>query len=185
MICDAGDLLVLWCPRGSLWKIAATPPVREEAFDLSTSYADLLARDDWVLRDSVWRTPTLCLVREHEWHAVWVSPEACDARADWRWYVNFQEPFVRTPRGIRATDLVLDVVVGPNRAWRWKDRDDFDALMLNGVLDEEVAARVRADAEQVVVQIENGVFPFDGTWFDFQPDPAWPSPELPPGWDCE
>jgi protein associated with RNAse G/E len=182
---DDSDLLVLWCPRGTRWKVAATPPDRQGPLDRSSWYADLLTRGDWVLADSVWRTPTLWLVREHEWHAVWVSPDDGGTRADWRWYVNFQEPFVRTPSGIRATDLMLDIVIGPDRSWRWKDENDFDALMVTGLLDETVAARVRADGERVVKQIENEEFPFDGSWLEWQPDPGWPSPELPPGWDRE
>lgn len=32
--------------------------------------------------------------------------------------------------------------------------------------------------------VEAGAFPFDGTWCDFRPDPAWAVPaELPAGWD--
>ena len=27
--------------------------------------------------------------------------------------------------------------------------------------------------------IEAGEFPFDGTWTDFRPDPAWPVPRAP------
>lgn len=37
----------------------------------------------------------------------------------------------------------------------------------------------------MIALAEAGAFPFDGTWLDFRPDPAWPPipPDLPDGWD--
>jgi len=43
---------------------------------------------------------------------------------------------------------------------------------------------IRAEGERVIADIEAARFPFDGTWCDFRPDPAWPTPVLPStGWD--
>jgi hypothetical protein len=37
---------------------------------------------------------------------------------------------------------------------------------------------------KLIPHIERGLFPFDGTWCDFEPDPAWLTPPaLPAGWD--
>ena len=44
-------------------------------------------------------------------------------------------------------------------------------------------AAVWAEGRRVIKIAEAGEFPFDGTWTDFRPDPSWPIPELPPGWD--
>jgi hypothetical protein len=33
----------------------------------------------------------------------------------------------------------------------------------------------------MIALAEAGRFPFDGTWTDFRPDPAWPAPTLPDG----
>jgi hypothetical protein len=43
---------------------------------------------------------------------------------------------------------------------------------------------VWAEGRRMIARIEAGEFPFDGTWTDFRPDPAWGVPtELPSGWD--
>jgi Protein of unknown function (DUF402) len=42
------------------------------------------------------------------------------------WYVNLQEPFRRTARGIDTMDSVLDIVVARDGAWRWKDAEELD-----------------------------------------------------------
>jgi hypothetical protein len=36
----------------------------------------------------------------------------------------------------------------------------------------------------MIALAEAGEYPFDGSWVDFQPDPAWVMPDaLPTGWD--
>ncbi|MFC7547633.1 DUF402 domain-containing protein [Plantactinospora sp. GCM10030261] len=105
------------------------------------------------------------------------------------WYVNLEEPGVRwddgSVAGVDAVDQDLDIVVAPDRTWRWKDEDEFVERLAfpehYWVTDE---AAVRAEGERVVKQIESGDFPFDGRWTDFVPDPSWTAPaELPAGWD--
>ena len=104
------------------------------------------------------------------------------------WYVNLE---LRGPRwddgprsGIDLADLGLDVVVGPDRRWHWKDEDDFAAFTdAPGYWTAEQAAAARAEGRRVIVLAEAGEFPFDGTFCDFVPDPAWRVPELPAGWD--
>jgi hypothetical protein len=108
------------------------------------------------------------------------------------WYVNRVEPAVRWvdrgsggPAGLDVVDQDLDIVVAPDRSWRWKDEDEFTerlALPEHYWVAHEQA--VRDEGKRVVGLIEAGAFPFDGTWTDFVPDPAWVAPdELPSGWD--
>ena len=75
--------------------------------------------------------------------------------------------------------------VPANQRWRWKDEDEFaDRLAFPSHYWVPDEAAVRAEGERVMKVIEAGEFPFDGTWCDFHPDPAWPTPtELPLGWD--
>jgi hypothetical protein len=101
------------------------------------------------------------------------------------WYVNLEEPSVRWPGGVDFSDQDLDIVVGPDRGWRWKDEDEFTERLAHGghywVRDEKA---VRAEGERLVPLIEAGAFPFDGTWCDFRPPAGWRTPTgLPPGWD--
>ncbi|WP_446219292.1 DUF402 domain-containing protein [Micromonospora sp. IBHARD004] len=96
------------------------------------------------------------------------------------WYVNLEEPYVRRPDGVDTNDLILDIVVTPDRQWEWKDTDEFDERIGHPLyFDEATAAVVRAEGDRLVKLIEAGEFPFDGTWTDFRPDGHWPPLRLP------
>jgi hypothetical protein len=103
--------------------------------------------------------------------------------------VNLEEHAVRwDDGGVAGVDVVdqdLDVVVAPDRSWRWKDEDEFaERLAFPGHYWVSDEAAVRAEGLRVIKQAEAGDFPFDGTWTDFRPDPSWPVPTaLPDGWD--
>ena len=106
-----------------------------------------------------------------------------------QWYVNLERRAIRWDDGalggVDVMDQDLDIVATPDRAWEWKDEDEFaERLALPEhywVPDQDA---VWAEGRRVIKQIEAGEFPFDGTWTDFRPDPSWPTPtELPPGWD--
>jgi len=144
-------------------------------------FADLLIRCDWNLADSVWDVSNLWLLREGDWHAVWVS--YLETGEHWGWYVNLQEPFRRSERGIQTMDLMLDILVDADRAWRWKDEDDFEMLVMHELLDADAVSSVRREAERVIGKVERGETPFDRTWLEWRPEDAWPLPQLPYGWD--
>jgi hypothetical protein len=105
------------------------------------------------------------------------------------WYVNLERPGARWVDdgivGIDTIDYDLDIVVAPDRSWRWKDEDEFaDHLAVPDVYWCDDEAAVRAAGAGVVKLIEAGGFPFDGTGCDFRPDPRWTVPtEFPAGWD--
>src|SRR6266576_1740450 len=46
---------------------------------------------------------------------------------------NFQRPYRRTTIGIEAMDLMLDLVVEPDRSWRWKDKHELETLVRRGM----------------------------------------------------
>lgn len=178
---DRGSSVALWCPKGTRWKTATTPPTRPRAPTRAERFVLSLARRDWVLGDFTWDVSTLVLVRAGDWHAVWVSWD--DRGGSRGWYINLQRPIRRTARGLQTMDLMLDVLVGPDRQWRWKDEDEFDALVTSDLIDAAEAARVRDEAQRVIRGVEANEPPFSEPWHDWRPDPSWPSPELPAGWD--
>ncbi len=141
VIADRRDSLALWCPRGTRWKTATTPPTRRRAPTRAERFVLSLTRRDWVLADFTWDVSTLVLVRAGDWHAVWVC---WDDRGESRgWYVNLQRPFRRTERGLHTMDLMLDILVAPDRRWCWKDEDEFAALVTAGFIDSAESARVQ------------------------------------------
>jgi hypothetical protein len=100
------------------------------------------------------------------------------------WYVNLEERtgFWRHGGwyGLDVTDHELDIVVAPDRSWQWKDEAELDDVTgLPGYWDARRSDEIRAEAVRVIADAEAGRFPFDGSWCDFRPDPAWPILRLP------
>lgn len=101
----------------------------------------------------------------------------------WSWYVNLEEPLRRTALGFDTLDHELDVIVELDGSWRWKDEDDLAEAIHRGVIPAEEEPRLRADGERAVRRILGREPPFDRDWTAWRPDPAWPVPVLPEGWD--
>ena len=179
---DEGDLLVLWFPRGTRWKMPTPPTTRPREGNRGTRLATCATSGDWVLRDAEWDVDTLSFTRAGDWHSVWVSwaPDG----SDWGWYVNLQRPFERTPIGIETMDMVLDVLIAPDRSWRWKDEDELEAFVARGAFDHRLASKIREEGLRVVESAKHDEPPFSEPWRQqLRPDPAWRRPELVDGWD--
>jgi hypothetical protein len=99
------------------------------------------------------------------------------------WYVNLEEPLRRTELGFDTLDHELDVIVELDGSWRWKDEDDLAESIRRGVIPAEEEPRLRADGERAVRRIVDREPPFDRDWSAWRPDPTWPLPVLPEGWD--
>ena len=89
--------------------------------------------------------------------------------------------FVAVPEP--EVDLALDVIVGADRAWRWKDEDELAIFVERGVFGRELPQRLRAEGLRVARKAERDEPPFSEPWHDWLPDPSWERPELPSGWD--
>lgn len=178
---DSADQLLLWIPKGTVRNVPATPGHRPDPGTRAGRVIENLAAGDWDYAEHVWDVSTLCILRPHDWHAIWVSWR--DDGDHYGWYVNLQRPFRRTAAGIEAMDLMLDVVVEPDLSWRWKDDDEFDEILARGIFDPAVGRRVREEAAAVVDRIEENLSPFCDGWPRWRPDAAWQTPVLPEQWD--
>jgi hypothetical protein len=98
------------------------------------------------------------------------------------WYVDLQAPFRRTPDGVVTCDQSLDIVIGPDRRWRWKDEDHLAFSVGLGWRTQAEADAIRAEGERVIAALERGDAPFSEPWPAWRADPAWPMPELPDDW---
>jgi predicted RNA-binding protein associated with RNAse of E/G family len=111
-----------------------------------------------------------------------VPDPADDHRLD-RWYVNFQRRLRRTAIGFDTFDLLVDLVVAPDRSsWVWKDEDEYAQARRLGVVSETDHAVVEAAREQALEMITRSEGPFvpEAGWTRWHPDPSWPTPVLPP-----
>jgi Protein of unknown function (DUF402) len=183
VVCDDERGLLLWMARG-------TPSMNEVTADGRGARGMPFA--DWVrlpyrLQLGTWQGPGILLyfppAADHSVWFFWTEAGEFDC-----WYVNLEECATRWDdgevAGVDVVDQDLDVVVAPDRTWRWKDEDEFTERLAfpdhYWVADEQA---VRAEGRRVIKLAEAGDFPFDGTWTDFTPDPSWSVPTLPSAWD--
>jgi predicted RNA-binding protein associated with RNAse of E/G family len=107
-------------------------------------------------------------------------------RPDWspiHWYVNLEDPLRRSEVGFDTLDHKLDVILELDGSWRWKDEDEFVEAIRLGLIDADEEPALRTAAEDAVRRITGGEPPFDREWTSWRPDPSWPLPELPEGWE--
>lgn len=156
---DSEEAIVLWIPAGSQGKVPAGGlriPV-----------------DAWQLEEVSQSRQQVCVARPGRAHSVYVFWDQ-----EWElayWYVNFEQPLRRSPVGFDTFDEKLDLIVQPDGSYIWKDEDELEQAAALGLLD---ADAVRAEAARVLEE-----WPFPTGWEDWRPDPSWPIPQLPNGWD--
>ena len=81
-------------------------------------------------------------------------------------------------------DQVLDIEISEDlKGWHWKDEDELVEAQTLGLISEERGGELRAEGERVIENMKSRKPPFDERWDSWRPDPSWPVPELPEGWD--
>lgn len=132
----------------------------------------------WKLETATWeRLNVLELIQPARPHSLWVVWDSTWTLRGW--YVNLQATLRRTPIGFDTEDHVLDLWIEADGTVLWKDEDEFTDAIAVGRLSPSEAAAVRAEAERVVAEQ-----PWPTGWEDWRPDPSWPVPSLPEGWDA-
>ena len=131
----------------------------------------------WNYLGSPARGSSLTFVRRDAWASVAATwfPDGTFVH----WYVNFQLPMRRYEGGYDSLDLVIDIVVGPDWSWAWKDRTPFEAAVERGIFGADVAEAVESEAAGIEAQIRARTGPFDRAWTRWSPPANWSAPELP------
>jgi hypothetical protein len=158
-----------------------TPPDRPRAATRGERLIISLALGDWVYTDATWDVSSLWFVEPGAKHCTWMSWDASGDQLGW--YINLQEPFLRTDRGFQYMDLMLDVVIRPDGSWRWKDDDEFALMVGRGLISKELARSVRREGESAVARFQAKQPPFCDPWPEWQPDSMRGVPMLPDAWD--
>jgi hypothetical protein len=175
---DSPDLLAVWMAPGTVCvkpQLADGTPVHLEPLETRYTKPRTTTFARWT------GTGVLKLARPGEPWSVWLFWEW-----GWRfknWYVNLEEPRHRWAAGVDSEDHFLDIAVYPDRSWEWKDEDEFAQAQRAGLMGAGQAARVRAAGRAAVAGIRDWGTPFADGWEDWRPDPHWPVPALPEGWD--
>ena len=78
-----------------------------------------------------------------------------------------QSPMARTRLGFDHWDHLLDIVVAPDRSWRYKDEDELELCLETGRMTAATALAVREEGCRVIEQIEANALPvLPGDWVD-------------------
>ena len=161
-VAEVDGATVLWHPQGALVK---------------RPFADgrelrIPGEEEWQLEDRPSTTAAIAFVRPGARHSLWLM---------WRdgvfshWYVNFERESRWRGACFDLVDEKLDLVVDADGTINLKDEDELVEAACRGYLDE---ADVRAELERVLADP-----PWPTGWESWRPDPSWPAPELPDGWD--
>ncbi|MFB7664981.1 DUF402 domain-containing protein [Kitasatospora sp. NPDC056138] len=132
-----------------------------------------------------WRSHgVLQLQRPGDAYAVWVFRD--DATGEFSgWYVNFQDPYRRTPDGFDTLDHELDLwVPADGGPYRWKDVEEFEERARSGGFTPEEAAAVRAEGAKVAELLDRGEPWWDQDWSRWSPPAAWAVPRAAPAADA-
>jgi hypothetical protein len=134
------------------------------------------------LRDATWNhTHVLMIHQAHRLGAVWLFWGG----EDWafrNYYVNLQAPLEASPPGFDTQDFLLDIVVAPNLAWRWKDEDEFAIAIEHELISPVLLHAVRAEGRRFIDEAVSRQWPFAQGLEGWRPKPEWDIPELPGNW---
>jgi hypothetical protein len=157
---DTDERAIFWLPIG-------TPTMKPELLH-PTSEGPRRWDQGWRLVPSVWRrSEVLIIIQKNQLRATWVRWSK--DREFEGWDVNIQSPLHRTNLGFDIQDYQLDIVVEPNRQWRWKDENELALAVELGRLTIDQAKAVRSEGESAVADIEGNVTPFCDEWVHWQP----------------
>jgi protein associated with RNAse G/E len=139
--------------------------------------------NDWKLAKYIWRTNRLLLIFEPEKHYSTVLFWHHESHEFLYYYINFQVPFQRNRGNVDALDLDLDLVIKPDLAVEWKDEEDYRRSIDHGAITPDLIQGIESGASEILAKLDKRLYPFDGAWLDWKPDPAWVPPTLPENWD--
>jgi hypothetical protein len=154
---DDNECTILWLPPGSTYAIGD----------------DLFG--DWTYEERVLHRGQLRVTRRDEPFSVFLFTNHDGTFRGW--YVNLERAQRRSQLGFDYEDELLDVWVALGREPELLDEDELDEAVARGFVSAEGAAAIRARAERVLAEP-----PWPTGWEDWQPEPGWQVPALPPGW---
>lgn len=174
------ERLVLWSPKGTLWRTATDPHGLERLPTRGERFARRMTSMAWVMGEFTTDIDSLYLIPHVGMHAVslgWL-PDGSFAG----WYINLQEQFSRGKERFRTMDLTLDLLISPDGTWRWKDEDELEVLVAAGVYPADLPDLLRLEGERVLEMHRTHQPPFSEGWERWRPEP-WPAPVLPSDWE--
>jgi predicted RNA-binding protein associated with RNAse of E/G family len=164
VVADDGDTLVAAQLLGGVGMVPeGYPDDRRRVIEQAVSRS-------WTLVPLAWRfTNVLHVLTAGQW---WSTKLMWDAASGefLCWYVDLRVPIVRRGCNVDSRDLQLDLVVGLDGSWTWKDEDHLALAVDAGFISAEEHAAVEATRPVIVAAVEAKGFPFDDSLRDWRPD---------------
>ena len=135
-------------------------------------------------REDVWRNwRVLVLKQPASEHAISLFTNDQTGALEF-FYIDLTSPLRRTAAGFDFVENGLDVVVKPDlSSWSWKDEDELEWAVENGLFTKDEGKQLYAEGERAVERLSRERDRFD-RWREWRPDPAWTATALPDGWDA-
>lgn len=162
-----------------LWLAPRTPVARPGIEGRGVREVPLEDRysQPWEPIDGSWTGDGVLIVgRPERAHSIWLF---WDGERFAGWYVNLEAPWRRSRLGFDTEDETLDVWIESDGSWEWKDEHELAVAVEVGFFGAQQAAAIRAEGERVLAE-----WPFPTGWEEWRPDPSWPVPSLPDGWEA-
>jgi hypothetical protein len=163
VVAATDDLVALWIPKGS----PAMYPVDGEGREVRMPNPESLLAYRVASRDA------LALLQPDGHYSIWLF---------WRengtfenWYVNLERTLGWNGANFDIVDHKLDLIISADTTVYRKDEDELEQAASLSLVDAE---DVRMEAARLLER-----WPFPTGWEQFRPEPVWPLPGLPPGWD--
>jgi protein associated with RNAse G/E len=138
---------------------------------------------DWQLEKYSWHTNRLLLLLEREKYYSTMYFWNHGTSEFLFYYINFQVPFQRSQCGIDTLDLDLDLIIHPDFSYEWKDAEDYQKAIENEIILPEWIQGIDRAKREIFEKLERRLYPYDGSWLNWIPDPTWSPPTLPENWD--
>ena len=172
---DSDVQIALWLPLG-------TPTKKPVLLNHTPGTPRNWVEGSWALVDSTWQwAELLIVVRPDNCRATWVRWSA--DRVFQGWYVNLQSKLCRTRLGFDFRDHQLDIIVEPDRNWRWKDQDELDLAVELGCLTHAQSKAVREEGQLAVMEIERNSGLYSESIEQWCPEASLTRPKLRADWN--
>jgi hypothetical protein len=163
---DKSDLLALYVPEG------AEVAVAEGKWPIVHPWSN---RGAWTGHGVV------MLHRPGDAYSAWVLWDG-PSREFAAWYLNLEQPFVRSRFGIDTKDYELDLWSTDGRTWLWKDAELLEQRAAESVYTADEIVSIKAEGARLHNEVTNDGRWWDDAWAEWEPPADWIAPRLPTGW---
>lgn len=174
VVVDNEDLLALYIAANSTYKAG---PKR--------SALEKLSMPRWSVPPNqyIWSSDTLRLMFPGRNYSIWLFWDGVgEKRSIAKYYINFEEPFRRTPIGFDTQDHTLDIEMKPTFEWNFRDTEQLNEHLVHGFYSQELVSLILKEAHNAVHSYipENRRLILE--WSKWTPPINWDVPNLPENW---